>query len=165
MDWKTAYARQADTDMDARDWLLQKQPPLPACHQLHFLQMAAEKLCKAHLIRSGTEAWVLGTSHSFVTGPLPVIVRQVLSRGRKERASPWLMAAVRKLARQIERLAPAIDAKGHPANCEYPWLDPTGNVVAPASYSFKLDINGKAGTTLLKAMRVAIRNLVEQTSD
>jgi hypothetical protein len=48
-DWVKAYARQADKDFVAWE-LYEKHPEAVAaeCHKLHFLQMACEKLCKAH---------------------------------------------------------------------------------------------------------------------
>ena len=54
-DWALAYAQQAKADF--RAWELYEQHPeavVAECHQLLFLQMACEKLCKAHLIQSGT---------------------------------------------------------------------------------------------------------------
>jgi hypothetical protein len=45
--WARAYAKQALSDLDARDELAIRG--VQKCHRLHFLQMAAEKICKAHL--------------------------------------------------------------------------------------------------------------------
>ncbi|MGA6980922.1 MAG: hypothetical protein WCC95_04355 [Candidatus Sulfotelmatobacter sp.] len=46
-DWARAYAKQALSDLDAREKL--ESAGVHKCHRLHFLQMAAEKLCKAYL--------------------------------------------------------------------------------------------------------------------
>ena len=46
-DWARAYAKQALSDLDAREKFA--LAGAPKCHRLHFLQMAAEKVCKAHL--------------------------------------------------------------------------------------------------------------------
>ena len=44
MDWRTALLKQAHSDFEMLEFLrLYKQP---FCHQLHFLQMATEKLGK-----------------------------------------------------------------------------------------------------------------------
>lgn len=55
-DWAHAFARQADADLRAWE-LYQKYPQAAAaeCHKLLFLQMACEKLCKAHVIRAGIQ--------------------------------------------------------------------------------------------------------------
>jgi hypothetical protein len=47
-DWARGYARQALSDLRARDILVSANAE--KCHRLHFLQMAAEKACKARLI-------------------------------------------------------------------------------------------------------------------
>lgn len=52
MNWAQAFARQAESDLNAREILVQ-QAGLPACHALHHLQMACEKICKASMIASG----------------------------------------------------------------------------------------------------------------
>jgi hypothetical protein len=44
-EWRVAYAKQALADLLARERLLEHSD-VPECHQLHFLQMACEKLCK-----------------------------------------------------------------------------------------------------------------------
>jgi len=46
-DWAGGYARQALSDPDAREILVRGNAE--KCHRLHFLQMAAEKTCKAYL--------------------------------------------------------------------------------------------------------------------
>ena len=46
MTWAQAFARQAESDLHVYDVLV-TDPSLPACHRLHYLQMACEKLCKA----------------------------------------------------------------------------------------------------------------------
>src|SRR5271157_4632424 len=49
--WSRAYARQAQADLEAREALL--GAPAPACQHLHFLQMACEKIAKAHRCLGG----------------------------------------------------------------------------------------------------------------
>ncbi len=166
MDWTTAYAAQARSDLDARDSLL-ANTSLPDCHQLHYLQMACEKLCKAHLAKSGAGPGVLATSHAFIAGPLPVIARQILRReaGRLAKDT-WILSAIRKLARQIELLAPGVDAGGSvQSNCEYPWKASDGTVQVPANFNFGLDLlHQKAGATLLKIIRAAIGELLTEST-
>src|SRR5688500_12452938 len=91
-DWVKGYARQADADFKTfQD--LQGNKAVPQCHKLLFLQMACEKLCKAHLILAGSNRELLQTSHGYVAGPLPTTkrradsgVRQSLSDARVDRA-------------------------------------------------------------------------------
>lgn len=164
MSWSRAYARQAEVDLEAREVLLTNRE-IPECEQLHMLQMAAEKLCKAHLAAQGQPAEVLRTSHAFIAGPLPIIARQILAReaGRLPRDT-WVLSAIKRLSRRIELLHPQVDDGGTvPSNCEYPWVDVHGDVIAPADYAFGFSLlHEKAGVTLLKLMRGAINELLSE---
>ena len=79
MDWAQAFARQAESDLDARE-LLVADRSLPACHFLHFLQMACEKLCKASMISAGSDPTEVQHSHAYIAKHLPTIVRLFMSR-------------------------------------------------------------------------------------
>jgi hypothetical protein len=113
------------------------------CHMLHYLQMAAEKISKAYLWRSGA-----APPRSLV-GLMPFL-QALLSRGlgRKERrriagifdyARPEDMAAwvkqVSPLAHDLQNLTPDLSNDG--PNAEYPWPhdEPTH---CPALHSFAL---------------------------
>ena len=162
MSWPTAFALQAKADLDARDWLLENQR-LPRCHELHFLQMACEKICKAYLMaRPGADAISLQKSHAYVAKNLPLIARQFLAQGggRSTRRS-HLLGSIRSLAQQIERLAPANDSGGtSPSNCEYPWFGPGGRILVPAQHNFGLNLlYERSGVTLLKILRSAAGRL------
>lgn len=163
-EWRVAYARQALADLRAREKLLQ-YADIPDCQQLHFLQMACEKLCKAHLCGQGIEPEALRGSHAFISGQLPLIVRYYLSQeGRKTQTGrTWIIPAIRILARKIELLAPAVDDAGRqPANCEYPWAGPDGKVRIPAEHNFGLDLlHEKAGRHLLKVLYTAVEDLIQ----
>lgn len=163
-DWAREYARQADADFRAWD-LYQRHPESVAaeCHKLLYLQMACEKLCKAHLIRRGSSPEALRVSHGYIAKPLPVIIKQEISfRKRNLRKMAWLVSHIAHLAREIELLNPAVQRAGHrPDNCEYPW-ESAGKVISPLDHSFPLLnlIVAPAGRTLLKLLRSAIdRNL------
>src|SRR5689334_11266510 len=112
-DWRVAYAKQANADLQAREQLL-RDPRLPDCQQLHFLQMACEKISKAYLCGHGTDPHTLQSSHAFIAGPLPITARQqfAMQSGRGQRDRSWMIGAIRKLARKIELLAPAVEAGG-----------------------------------------------------
>ncbi|HRX84664.1 MAG TPA: hypothetical protein P5572_06545 [Phycisphaerae bacterium] len=155
-DWRVAFARQARADLAAREQLL-ANPAIPACQQFHFLQMACEKICKANLFRQGSAEHDLRQSHAYIAKQLPLIAREQLSvRGKGE--PKWFRWAMRRLARQIELLAPAVDDGGrHAANCEYPWVGAGGRVMVPASYDFGVDLQREpAGRMLMKILYAAI---------
>jgi len=161
MSWATAYAAQAKSDLEARDALLQHN--LPECHQLHYLQMACEKICKAFLVSRGAAVEDLRRSHAHIAKQLPSIARHILSRqaGRVPHDT-WEVDAIRTLARKIELLAPAVDAGGAaPANCEYPWEAPGGRVIVPSEHRFGIEmIYERSGVTLLKILRIVADELI-----
>src|SRR5438045_1676959 len=94
-DWIREYARQASADFDT--WsALRTNGEAPQCHQMMFLQMACEKLCKAYLILAGTAPKALQTSHTFVANPLPIVIRQQTTLLRwPSRKAAWLLEYVR----------------------------------------------------------------------
>lgn len=151
--WSTAYAIQACSDFDARDQLLRNRR-LPQCHRFHYLQMAMEKTAKAHLVEGGSDPASLQSSHAYIGKVIPIIVRHALARTPGGR-SGWVMDAIRALARRIELLHPQVDSGGTtPSNCEYPWRDAAGQVVAPAQYDFNLNLHeAKAAVTMIKEVR------------
>ncbi len=84
-DWLTSYVRQADADWRAWE-LYEKHPEAVAaeCHKLLFLQMACEKLCKAHLIWKNSSPRELQTSHAYIANVLPLVVRQQILEMRQD---------------------------------------------------------------------------------
>ncbi len=79
---------------------------MPACHSLHFLQMATEQLAKAYRFRdTSADVAALLTSHV---------------------GFPRFLNA---------QLAPAVDRESVPGNTEYPWERGEG-VVAPIDHRF-----------------------------
>jgi hypothetical protein len=155
-DWSRGFAVQAISDLAAREILLQSAD-LPECQQLHYLQMACEKVCKAHLYSEGQSALAFQTSHAYVAKVLPVVVTQHLKASRKYE---WALRNIRHLARQIELLAPSVDDGGkRPDNCEYPWEDGHGQVFVRAEWTFpNLSLlTEPAGRMLIKTV-VAVAN-------
>ncbi len=155
-DWIRAFARQALSDLRVRDLL--QQANVEKCHRLHFLQMAAEKICKSHLIRENGRGNVQNV-HTYTAKILPIIARQFYSRpGRKAAIPHWELSAIRHLAYEIEKLAPACDAGDlRPDNSEYPWEDSRGQVCVPCEYNFpSVDdgIGGKSAKAMVDLIRL-----------
>ncbi len=161
-EWATGYARQADADFKTFEIVQALRVPL--CHKLHFLQMACEKLVKAHLCGVGTEPGALQTSHAYIAGTLPVVLRQqvvfVKFTGGKAKE---VLSRARIVAQEIEVLAPSVNRDGdRPDNCEYPWEDTARNLHSPLDWPFNLSelILIPSGRTILKLIRGAIDRLM-----
>jgi hypothetical protein len=159
-EWADGFARQADADFRAWE-LYEKHPDVlaAACHKLLFLQMACEKLCKAHMIRSGTNPDDVVTTHRVVAKNLPLVIREEMIRRKSdEQAIKNIMRHLRHLSQEIEYLNPAVKDEGQrPDNCEYPW-DAGGHIVSPLTWGFsplRLCFE-PAGRTFLKLLRCAL---------
>jgi hypothetical protein len=164
--WARAYARQADSDFKAWE-LYEKHPEAVAaeCHRLLFLQMACEKLCKAHLIRGGTPPENLQTSHGYIANPIPVIMQEQMRRMRRNlHGMQGVLTQIRHLANEIEVLNPAMTRDGQrPDNCEYPW-QAGDDVISPLDWTFSPSrlVTAPSGRIFVKLLRGAIdRILVE----
>lgn len=161
-EWQTAYARQARADFDT--WTeLQRIISVPECHRLLFLQMACEKLTKAHLCNIGSRPNSLQSSHAYGAKNLRLILReQLLALGYQRNRIAGLLAALKQMAEQIELLAPAVKRGGQREdNCEYPWEDLAGKVQSPLDWRFTPTelLMKPAGRTFLKAVSAAIDRL------
>jgi hypothetical protein len=127
--WSKPFASQAKADFEAWNALhlhykpLAETAPLPQSQKLHFLQMACEKLAKAHLLLGGAKLEDLETSHAYTAKQLTIILRQQLSMmPNPPKNEKYLLAHCIPLAREIELLSPAVkDGGRRPDNCEYPW--------------------------------------------
>ena len=165
-DWIRAYARQADADLRAWE-LYEKHPQAVAevCHKLLFLQVACEKLCKAHLISNNTSPQDLRSSHGYVAKPLPIVIRQQIEIMRPNpKGMRGVIEQARHLANEIELLNPAMDRGGiRPDNCEYPWDDAGGTLHSPLDWSFHPSrlLTVPAGRTFLKILRAAIDRILQ----
>jgi hypothetical protein len=152
MNWSPAFARQAVSDLDARETLIADRS-LPSCHALHYLQMACEKVCKAAMIAGGVDPNEVKRSHAHISNQLPTLVKLHMSRrARRIPRDNWIVRAARPLARKIELLSPSVGDS--PQNCEYPWKSADGSIIPPADYNFEFDaLFERAGITTLKVVR------------
>lgn len=154
-DWARAYAKQALSDLDMRERLALTNAP--KCHRLHFLQMAAEKACKAHLTAKNGHENVRKT-HAYVERNLPIMAR-VFFRGNSGSSAIRVreMAEIRRLAHEIQVLAPACDDAGtRMDNSEYPWEDGHGDVRVPCEYNFPaIDDESRTILRMIRLIRTA----------
>ena len=148
--WAEAYLEQARSDWEA--YKLIARNACGDCHGLHYLQMTAEKLGKAVLLRSGGNLSNVVTTHKAFVRFLRVASRNPGLRRSLEVNARQLQEYVKNIlpvADQIERLAPALANNG--PNAEYPWEMPSRQVVAPAAYVFPVtnELRGPKGRKLL----------------
>ena len=134
--WSIGYARQAKADFETFEKL--QLMSVPECHKLIFLQMACEKLVKAHLCAANADPALLQTSHDFTAGTLPVVLRQhAVVINYSGPAARETLRHAKLLAQEIEVLAPAVNRNGQRAdNCEYPWEDAGGTLHVPLDWTF-----------------------------
>src|SRR5690606_30185041 len=121
---------------------LQAAADVESCHSLHFLQMATEKLAKAYRIRD-TSAPLEGDAGllrrhvglvKFIRALLLSPKMKEAYEGRSSQLASFSKTAT-GLAREIEKLAPAVDQATTPENTEYPWLSGK-TVVVPCEYTY-----------------------------
>jgi hypothetical protein len=164
--WGRAYARQAKFDFDAWN-ALQGNPDLPECQKLHFLQMACEKLVKAHLCLAGSNPHDLRTSHAYIAKNLPIIIREqfLLENAALQKVFRKMEKVARLLAREIELLHPAVEAGGkRPDNCEYPWENGKKKLHVPGDWKFFTEqlLTQPFGRMVLKLVGLAIARLARK---
>lgn len=160
--YERAFLAQARSDWDVYKLLSAQE--LPRCHELHYLQMATEKLAKAYRVRETASPVSELVKHH--TGFQKFIRQYLLSPGNSEpykgkRAQlQSLMHACSRLAAEIEKLAPAVDRGGSPENVEYPWLAGE-RVVAPCAWSFPAFslLTAPGGRAFLKLIELSLRDL------
>jgi hypothetical protein len=155
--WANAYLEQARSDWDTREVVIENG--CAVCHELHYLQMATEKLGKAVLLRSGNPLDSAIKTHKAFVSFLRVAARNPSLRQRFGWSARQLQAhmkGIEPLADQIERLAPALSSEG--PNAEYPWETSRKEVVAPVSHAFPIvnELRGPKGRKLLKFISVMI---------
>lgn len=155
-EWARAYARQALSDLDVRESLADPKVKAAKCHRLLFLQMAAEKTCKAYLTMANGYDQVRKT-HACIERVLPIVARQIYGIVSHSPIPHWEMSQIRRLAHEIEVLAPACDGgERRRDNVEYPWEGPTGEVRTPCEYNFpNVDDKSRQIVRLIRLIRAA----------
>jgi hypothetical protein len=129
------FLAQARTDFAVFEWF-RKAPNLPACHALHYLQMATEMLGKAHAWKHGKPKKTHRAFARFLRS-LSTNRQAQAQFGYQGRTENW-RHMIRKsvpLAEGVEDLAPSLARDG--PNPEYPWPDADPQV-APAEFTFAI---------------------------
>ncbi len=157
--WANAFLAQAESDWEMYKKMSRANEP--ACHILHYLQMATEKLGKAYYLSARTGVDEVQNSHQAFTKFLRLVARNGKLQKALSMNSAQLRAQVRQLlpiAHAIEKLAPAL-AKGS-INTEYPWQAPDGTVKIPIHYEFALSatLQEKSGRRLLELVKAIFEN-------
>ena len=139
-----AFLTQARSDWEVCLDLMHRRKAWPACHALHYLQMAVEKIAKAAICADDSPP---PRTHA-VSGRLvqllqtPAVARHLGFEADRMGAYRALLLAVSPLFAEIERLHPAVPAGTQGPNVEYPWpVQPSSEDsewVAPASHPFDL---------------------------
>ncbi len=166
-DWSQGYAVQAAADWEC--WqLLKSRGEIPECQALHFLQMACEKLVKAHLFDSGGDnPDRLRSEHAVIRKHLKTIVACTINRVSptlgKSRRGRELTQFANQLAAEIEVLSPNCKGTGgqRADNCEYPWDDGL-RLRIPARHHFDVMArfnNNWQANEFQKLVKVAIDDL------
>ena len=136
MTWRDAYLQQAWSDFQVYKHLNANGYAL--CHQLHYLQMATEKLAKGFQCPIGGVPYP-PTHFAFVKFLQNIKQRPVLYCNRlqfksKNQFSSRIQSLL-PMADLIEKLVPT-GGNYYKMNPEYPWTDTANNIYCPASYSF-----------------------------
>lgn len=137
MTWRRAFLEQAKSDYSLFTELNQTRKA--RCHQLHYLQMATEKLAKAFLCdRDGRPP---RKSHLAFTRFLKISKGRPDIRRKLGYASNYLgyctyVDNLLPAAAKVEALAPTATDTDKP-NPEYPWQQTTREVVPPVNYGFR----------------------------
>jgi hypothetical protein len=137
-DWARAFAKQGASELAVYRELrtLRLSGNITAdCHELHYLQMALEKIGKAYVLRFGNaQIQNHRSSHDVVKLFMQNVLKDPSSKSLFG-ASETLLKEVRNLAAAVEHLSPAIERESHPRNCEYPWSDGTA-ITVPVDVKF-----------------------------
>jgi len=124
-EWARAYARQGAADLRVYKELrkLREAKTIEECHELHYLQMALEKIARSYLLRhsAGDRSGYLST-HVAVDAFVKRYAQSPEGKARFQNVE-WALRGVKQLAGAIEILTPAVEREARPDNAEYPWSD------------------------------------------
>jgi hypothetical protein len=137
MSWRSAFLLQAQSDNRVRRAI--NSGHIEYAHQLHYLQMATEKLAKGFATPEAEVYPPAKVHHAFVRFLHALKRRQDIQHQLgypKSDSFTWFVKSVLPLAEKVEHLAPNFAGTTQP-NPEYPWqATPAHRVIAPAEFEF-----------------------------
>ena len=138
-EWARSYAKQAKSDFHLYKELLQYNNEIEICHKLHYLQMTCEKIAKAYQLKTTQiKLQDVLTKHRIVSGFINNFLKSPPINqhyhGRTEYLK-FISHSINAWAREIEKMAPAIDRENYPINSEYPW-EQYDQLVIPCEYAY-----------------------------
>jgi hypothetical protein len=164
MTWREAFFRQAENDFALFHEFNRSKPMKPACQQVHYLQMATEKLAKAIKCRWLPKKAQPPTHHVGFVETLRLITNRDRELRRRlkygvdcNRFSEYITSLL-PLAQAIEDLAP--EGKRQKPNPEYPW-NMGGNVICPLDYPFDKILGTPAHRGKLPILEKLIGELIQ----
>lgn len=138
MNWRDAFLNQARSDYTV--FRKMSKESYPICHQLHYLQMATEKLAKGFLSKPSENRPPRKTHYAFVRflilSKQRTDLKRLLGYGpRNDKAYVAHVDSLLPLADKIEKLAP-VGGQFDRVNAEYPWTDDNDQIRCSADYDF-----------------------------
>jgi hypothetical protein len=158
--YQELWLLQAQTDHQV--FVLLRREGAPACHALHYLQMATEKIAKAYFWRSGSPP---PKSHSGFVQFLRFLgqfrrqadrqrIAALFSFNRFADFQNWIRNVL-PIAYELERLAPDLAQNG--PNPEYPWPHDLPQY-APVDFEFPVwdALTSGQGRDLMRVVQIAV---------
>jgi len=148
--WRTAHLKQARSDLAVFDAISNQ----PICQQLHYIQMATEKVAKAYL-SAGDERppQIHDVIVRFLRACRGNSFLQNACRMRREQFRAYVKSLL-TTGEQIEDLVPAKNVDK--PNPEYPWQE-NDKVIAPVDYPFvRLQLTQTKMARLIEFVRICV---------
>lgn len=157
--WKEAYLKQAKSDYSIFKKLNELQ--VDFCQELHYLQMASEKLAKS--LTCPFDNTPPKKTHYALVGFIRTIKVIDFSKkfGQKNFVSyKNYIDSILPFADKIEKLHPSGEISR--PNPEYPWEDNYGNVQSPIDYGFDDIKNDRIGMSKFKTFISKLIEIADQ---
>jgi hypothetical protein len=129
--WSTAFRKQAQSDFELY-LLINKDPKVPMCHHLHYLQMALEKIAKAHYHGKPPQSHYKVVDYMLQKiGETDLLAKRYGWTSKTQFKNA--VARIRPMLDLLQSLVPQQDEEK--VNAEYPWRGSEG-VVVPCEYDY-----------------------------
>lgn len=135
MNWKEGFYCQAESDF--KTYQILNRNKVAVCHQIHYLQMAFEKISKAHLAPSGNRR--PKPDHRVLNKFIDRIKTNSLfckKLGYTNSQFSAIINQIRPIVDFLESVIPRADQE-EVVSAEYPWKNIRTGVVAPCLYDFQ----------------------------